>query len=70
MAALALEPGTVVQFTISAGRMEARRVHEEDDELRPMPPPPQAEGILKDYFHGWEDIQQFIEEERRGWERD
>lgn len=69
--ALSLEPGTVMEVTISAGCVEAGRVNEDDDdELPPMPPPPPFEGSLREYFHGWEDIQQFIEEERRGWEKE
>jgi bifunctional DNA-binding transcriptional regulator/antitoxin component of YhaV-PrlF toxin-antitoxin module len=33
----------------------------------PIPP---ARGILRDYFSSREEVQRFIEEERRGWEED
>ena len=31
-------------------------------------PVPELMGLLSDYFTDWEDVQQFIEEERSGWE--
>jgi hypothetical protein len=69
---LSLEPGTIMAITASNGHFEARPValeHEEDD-VRPMPARHPAQGVLKDYFHGWDDIQQFITEERRSWDRE
>ena len=71
--ALSLEPGTVMEITIRNGRVEARPIKDagmKDDNVRPMPPRLPAQGILREYFHGWDDIQQFIAEERLSWERE
>ncbi len=72
LAALSLLPGTVMEITASNGHLEARPVAQEPEEedVRPMPPRHPAQGVLKDYLHGWDDIQQFIAEERRSWDRE
>lgn len=69
---LSLAPGTILAITASDGHFEARPVapDDEEDDVRPMPPRLPAQGVLKDYFHGWDDIQQFIAEERRSWDRE
>jgi bifunctional DNA-binding transcriptional regulator/antitoxin component of YhaV-PrlF toxin-antitoxin module len=36
--------------------------------LAPDEPTPPLQGLLSDYFTGWEDINRLIEEERKGWE--
>lgn len=53
---LSLEPGTVMAITASNGHFEARPVapEDEEDDVRPMPARHPAQGVLKDYFHGWE----------------
>ena len=38
--------------------------------LRRVPdnPIPAARGLLRGYFSSWEDVNRFVEEERRGWD--
>lgn len=57
---LGIEVGDSVEITMLDGRAVLRKA--------PSTTPPQLKGLLRDYFTDREDIQRFIEEERRGWE--
>jgi bifunctional DNA-binding transcriptional regulator/antitoxin component of YhaV-PrlF toxin-antitoxin module len=57
---LAIENGDTVEFQMAGNRAVLRRFDDEGTA-------PEAKGILKGYFDSWEDVQRFVEEERRGW---
>ncbi len=60
---LGITTGDSVEITLQGQQAMLRPAHAE-----PVPP---LKGLLSDYFTDREDIQRFIEEERRGWaERD
>jgi len=57
---LAIENGDTIEFQLAGQQAVLKRVTDD----RPLP---EAKGILKGYFESWEDVQRFVEEERRGW---
>ena len=57
---LGIETGDTVEFEMIGSQALLRRAESE--------PTPPLEGLLRDYFTDWEDINRFIEEERSGWE--
>ena len=58
---LGIENGDTVEFQVT-GRQAVIRKAEAFD-------PRSLRGILADDFHSWEDIVEFIETERAGWDR-
>jgi bifunctional DNA-binding transcriptional regulator/antitoxin component of YhaV-PrlF toxin-antitoxin module len=59
---LGIEVGDSVEIRQTAGRATMRRVPSDG-----APPAPPARGILREEFEDWEDIQQFVAEERAAW---
>lgn len=59
---LGIEVGDSVEIRQTAGRATIRRVP--SDSARSAPP---ARGILQEEFKDWDDIQQFVAEERAAW---
>ena len=57
---LSIENGDTVEFHLDGDRAVLKRAERDD-------PIPEAMGILKGYFESWEDVQRYVEEERRGW---
>lgn len=59
---LGIEAGDVVELEVVGKQVILRRF--------PSTPTPPARGLLRDYFANREDVQRFLNEERRGWEDD
>ena len=59
---LGIEVGDSVEIRQTGGRVTLRRATDEYDKT--IPP---ARGILREEFKDWNDIQQFIAEERAAW---
>ena len=58
---LGIENGDTVEFEVTGRQAVIRKIPVVDaNDLR---------GIMKPYFRDWDDIVQFIEEERSSWER-
>ena len=57
---LDIDVGDSVEFEVADGYATLRRVQ--------LDPVTEARGILRGYFSSWEDVNRFVEEERRGWE--
>lgn len=53
---------------ISTGDHIEIRLNGRQASLAPVTAVPSARGLLKGYFGSWEEINQFIQEERAGWE--
>jgi AbrB family looped-hinge helix DNA binding protein len=62
---LGIEVGDSVEIRRTGGRVTLRRVLDDDNES--VPP---ARGILREEFKDWNDIQQFVAEERASWNDD
>jgi hypothetical protein len=56
---LGIEVGDSVEFELTDDIATFRRVQ--------LDPVTEAQGILRGYFSSWEDVNHFVEEERRGW---
>ena len=54
------------ELGVSSGDALEIRVEQNTATISPVLPP--ARGILRGYFASWEDVNRFVEEERRGWE--
>ncbi len=66
---LGVEAGDVLAISVVGGQGRVYKTTRADA-ARPVvtQPVPDAKGLLADYFKDWDDINRFVQEERRGWE--